>query len=124
MFLLGCLAAPAVLAAPNVRLDSYAIEKRPLSATLQVQDAGGGARSINHVYVVRIKGVVPTNFAHPVQIFIGDMAIREYGATKDGIYFKVYDPQVLRQLHGKPFKYVMHGQPGKQTALVFNAPAE
>lgn len=124
MFVLGCVAAPVVLAAANVRLDSYSIEKRALPAPIETADANGVARTISNVHVVRIKGVIPTNQAHPVQLFIGDTPIREYGATKDGIYFNVYDPKQLRQLHGKPFKFATHKQGLQQTGLVFNAPAE
>lgn len=124
MFVLGCAATPMAFAATNVRLDSYSVEKQQLLAPAEVRDANGAARSVNAMYVVRVKGLIPTNQAHPVQIFIGDTPIREYGATKDGIYFKVSDPTLLRQFHGKPFRFVTHAQPAKQSALIFNAPAE
>lgn len=124
LMLMLCLAAPTVLAATAVRLDSYSIDKSPLPAPLSVPDAAGVARTADHVYVVRIKGVIPTTQAHPVRLFIGDTPIREYGATRDGIYFKVYDLGLLRQLHGKPFRYLVPGQSATQTALIFHAPAE
>jgi hypothetical protein len=123
MLVLGCLAAPGLFAA-NVRLDSYSIEKKALTAPQAARDAAGAERSFNAVYLVKVKGVVPTNYALPVQLFVGDIPVREYGATKDGIYFKVYDPRVLKQMHGKPFRYAAAGSAARQTALVFKAPAE
>lgn len=123
MLLLGCLAAPGLFAA-NVRLDSYSIEKKALAAPQAARDAAGAERAFNAVYLVKVKGIVPTNYALPVQLFIGDVPVREYGATKDGIYFKVYDPQVLKKMHGKPFRYAAAGSAARQTSLVFKAPAE
>ncbi len=123
MFLLGCLAAPGLFAA-DVRLDSYAIEKKTLPAAMAARDAAGAERAFGEVYVVKVKGVVPTNHALPVQLFVGDMPIREYGATRDGIYFKVYDARVLKQMHGKPFRYAANAKAARQTSLIFKAPAE
>lgn len=123
MLLLGSLAAPGLFAA-NVRLDSYSIEKKSLAAPQAAKDAAGVERAFNAVYLVKVKGVVPTNYALPVQLFVGDIPVREYGATKDGIYFKVYDPQVLRQMHGKPFRYAAANSAARQTSLMFRAPAE
>ena len=123
MLLLGCLAAPGLFAA-NVRLDSYSIEKKQLAAPLTARDAAGAEHNFKAVYLVKVKGVVPTNHALPVQLFVGEYAIREYGATRDGIYFKVYDPLVLRQMHGKPFRYAAEAKAARQTALIFKAPAE
>lgn len=125
MLLLGCLATPGLLAANKVRLDSYSVERRQLPAPRIARDANGGERAVDRVYVVKVKGVVPSNHAMPVQLFIGDTPIREYGATQDGIYFKVYDPRVMGQLHGKPFRYATADSRGvRQTALIFKAPAE
>ncbi len=123
MLLLGGLAAPALFAA-NVRLDSYSVEKRQLPAAVAARDAGGAERAFDKVFLVKVKGVVPTNHALPVQLFVGDMPIREYGATKDGIYFKVYDPRVLKQMHGKPFRYAADAKAARETSLIFKAPAE
>ncbi|TCS33749.1 hypothetical protein EDC30_11539 [Paucimonas lemoignei] len=124
MLLLGCLAAPGLYAANNVRLDSYSIEKKALVAPQAARDAAGAERSFHAVYLVKVKGIVPTNYALPVQLFVGDIPVREYGATRDGIYFKVYDPQVLKKMNGKPFRYATVGKAAQQTALVFKAPAE
>ncbi|QAU32996.1 hypothetical protein [Janthinobacterium sp. 17J80-10] len=123
MLVLGCLAAPGLFAA-NVRLDSYSVEKKQLPAAMAARDAAGAERAFDKVYLVKVKGVIPTNYAQPVQLFIGDMPIREYGATRDGIYFKVYDPLVLKQMHGKPFRYAADAKATRQSALIFKAPAE
>jgi hypothetical protein len=125
--LIGSLAAAAAttsFAAPPVRLDSYSVEKRALREAVESVDADGARRPFNQVYVVRLKGVIPTTQAHPVKLFIGDMPVQEYGATKDGVYFHIYDPKQLRNLHGKAFRFATHGKGPQQSALVFNAPAE
>ena len=97
---------------------------RWLRSAMAAGEGPAAARGFNAVYLVKVKGVVPVNHALPVQLFVGDTPIREYGATKDGIYFKVYDPRVLKQMHGKPFRYATGAKAARQTALIFKAPAE
>lgn len=123
MFLLGCLAAPLAVAA-NVRLDAVSVEKKLLPNPTNAPDAAGIERPFGAVYLVRVKGAIPTQYALPVHLFVGHHPIREYGATPDGIYFKVYDPSLVKSLHGKPFRYAIDGKSVRETALIFKAPIE
>jgi hypothetical protein len=123
LLLLGCFMGSNLFAA-TIQLDSYSIEKRPLPTPMVALDAAGNTRTFDVEYLVKVKGAVPTTRALPVYMFIGDYPIREYGATADGIYFRVTDPQVLRQMHGKPFRYAVNAQAVRQTPLIFRAPTE
>lgn len=109
----------AMAFAAEVRMDSYAVERLALRSPVYATDAAGRKRLFNEVYIVSIKGSIPAFGARPVQIFIGEEPVREYGSTSDGIYFKVYDPDQLQRWDGKPIRYVIW--PGKlqDSGLVF-----
>lgn len=119
---LACLLASNIATADQVRLESVSVHKQ-IPAQVSAEP-GAESQAAPVEYVVRIKGTLPTARALPVQLFIGDYPIREYGTTSDGIYFKLRDPQLLRQLHGKPFRYATGPGTPRQTGLVFQAPAE
>jgi hypothetical protein len=110
LFLSLCFSLPPA-AARDVQLQSLAIEKQTLKTSVTAIDVAGRRRAFNEVFIVRIKGRIPVYDALPVQLLIGDEPVREYGASGDGIYFKVYDPEWLKRWQGKPIRYVV--PPGK-----------
>jgi hypothetical protein len=107
--------------AGDVRLDSYSVERQHLKAPRSVRDVNGQRRFYSDVYIVKLKGDIPIYRAVPVQLFIGDDPIREYGATAGGIYFKVYEFEQLRRWDGKAFRYALRPGELTQTALTFHA---
>jgi len=40
-----------------------------------------------------------------IEFFIGDEKIREYGGTEDGIYFKVYEKEMLNRMADAEIRY-------------------
>ncbi|WP_372364586.1 hypothetical protein [Candidatus Uabimicrobium sp. HlEnr_7] len=64
-----------------------------------------GKSTYTNVYVISIDADLPNNYAIPVDIFVGDYQITEYGGTSTGIYFHIYNPQQLVSLNGKPIAY-------------------
>ena len=105
--------------AADVRMNSYSIERQALRAPAYATDTAGRRRLFNEVYIVSIKGSIPTFGALPVQIFIGEEPVREYGGTGDGIYFKVHDAYQLQRWAGKPIRYVIGPGMVRDSGLVF-----
>lgn len=105
--------------AAEVRMNSYSVERQALRAPAYATDTAGRRRLFNEVYIVSIKGSIPTFGALPVQIFIGEEPVREYGSTGDGIYFKVYDRDQLQRWNGKPIRYVIWPGTIQESGLVF-----
>lgn len=110
-----CVSAPAA----EVRMDSYLVERQALRSPVYASDAAGRRRIFNEVYIVSIKGSIPTFGALPVQIFIGEEPVREYGSTSDGVYFKVHDRDQLQRWDGKPIRYVIWPGTVQNSGLVF-----
>jgi len=45
--------------------------------------------------------------------YIGDYRIPEYGGTKTGIYFRIYDPAIVNRLNNQPISWKKGNQPQK-----------
>ena len=48
---------------------------------------------------------MPTYYSERIDFFIGDYRIPEYGGWEGGIYFKVYEEDLLRRLNNAEFLY-------------------
>ncbi|NNK88950.1 MAG: hypothetical protein HKO90_11765 [Flavobacteriaceae bacterium] len=46
---------------------------------------------------------MPTYYSERIDFFLGDYQIPEYGGWEGGIYFKVYDEELLRRLNNAEF---------------------
>ncbi len=44
-----------------------------------------------------------------LELYIGDYRVPEYGGTRDGLYFRIYDERLLSRLEGKEFRYRFAG---------------
>lgn len=120
---LGLAPNMPIASAADVRVDSYVLEKQTLKTPRVAADARGEKRSFSEVYVVKLKGNIPTYGAMPVLLFIGDEPIREYGATPDGVYFKVYDRSQLQRWAGKPIRYALRPGEMHDTGVIFRGDA-
>lgn len=88
---------------PKISISSYDIYIQVLTKPRIIVDAKGQQKSYTKAYVVRLKGYFAVDRAIPVDVYIGDYKIPEYGGTKDGIYFKVYDEKLLQKLDNQAF---------------------
>jgi hypothetical protein len=88
-----------------VRLISYEIAQLELKKPIRLLDSEGKEQKYDRAYVVTLKGTFPLNQALAFELFIGDYRIPEYGSTRDGLYFRIYDERVLARLEGKEFRY-------------------
>jgi hypothetical protein len=102
-----------------IKITGYDIYEQKLRGPMTVMDVHGAKRTYTKVYVVELKGEFGEPSAIPLDIFIGDYKIPEYGGSKEGIYFKIYDKKLLEQLEKKPFGYGYQNQKIKTLGLMF-----
>jgi hypothetical protein len=88
-----------------LRLISYEIAQLELKKPIRLLDREGKEQKYDRAYLVTLKGTFPLNQALAFELFIGDYRIPEYGSTRDGLYFRIYDERVLARLEGKEFRY-------------------
>jgi hypothetical protein len=88
-----------------VRLISYEIAQLELKKTVRLLDTEGKEQKYDRAYVVTLKGTFPLNQALGLELYIGDYRVPEYGSTRDGLYFRIYDEKLLARLEGKEFRY-------------------
>lgn len=65
----------------------------------------GEEKSYTKAHKVSLQGSFMVDRAIPVEIFIGDYRVPEYGGTPDGIYFKIYDEKLLKSLNNQFIAY-------------------
>ena len=88
-----------------VALHSYEIVRLELKKPFHLRDAEGKEQSYDRAYLVTLKGTFPRDQGIGMELYIGDYRVPEYGGTKDGIYFRIYDEKILNSLEGKEFRY-------------------
>ena len=61
-------------------------------------------------YVVKIEfAEMPPATSHAWGLYVKDLRIPKYWAYKDGIYFKVFDPNFFAEHDGQPIRFSMDG---------------
>lgn len=103
----------------NISISSYEISVHEFEKPFMKIDTKGTKRSYTKVYIINLKGNFGEPSAIPVDIFIGDYKVPEYGGTKDGIYFRIYDEKLLEDLENKQFSYGFQNQKVKTFKLRF-----
>jgi len=56
-----------------------------------------------------------------MNLFIGDYRIPEYGGFKEGVYFRIYDEQLLQSLNGKEVSVSFAGEKMKSLGKNFSS---
>lgn len=92
-------------AKPLAQLTSYEVVQLELKKPVRLRDAEGKEQSYDRAYLVNLKGTFPLKQALNFELFIGDYRVPEYGSTRDGLYFRIYDAKLLERLEGKEFRY-------------------
>jgi hypothetical protein len=98
-----------------IRLTSYEVSQFELKSTVRLLDTEGKEQKYDRAYVVTLKGNFPLNQALGFELYVGDYRVPEYGGTHDGLYFRIYDQQLLSRLENKEFRYRFG--PGKMRSL-------
>ena len=89
----------------QVRLISYELTQLELKKPVNLLDSEGKEQKYDRAYVVTLKGTFPLNQSLAFELFIGDYRVPEYGSTRNGLYFRIYDEKLLARLEGKEFRY-------------------
>ena len=75
------------------------------------------------VYVVKIHlEAVPQATSRGWALYVSDLRIPKYWEYKDGIYFKVFDPQFFQDHKGQPLRFSENGTDFIDTGLKLDAP--
>jgi hypothetical protein len=90
---------------PAVQLLSYEIVRLELKSPVRLRDSEGKEQSYERAYLVTLKGTFPRNQGLGMELYIDDYRVPEYGGTRDGVYFRIYDDKLLARLEGKEFRY-------------------
>jgi hypothetical protein len=88
-----------------IRLISYEVVQLELKKTVRLLDQEGKEQKYDRAYVVTLKGTFPLNQAVAFELYVGDYRVPEYGSTRDGLYFRIYDEKLLARLEDKEFRY-------------------
>jgi hypothetical protein len=63
-------------------------------------------KSYSQAYLIRLKiSNMPKYSGSGVDFYIGNYKIPEYGGTEDGIYFKVFEKEVLQGMNSEKIRY-------------------
>jgi len=101
-------------------LKSYDVALVTLETPVTRADSTGRNVTLREVYLVRLLGKFPVNYAKPMELFIGDRKIGEYGSMPGGIYFIVLDKASLDHFAGKEFGYRLEGSDIKPLKTTFS----
>ena len=74
-----------------------------------------------YLILVRLESVPPAT-SSGWALYVNDLRIPKYWQYKDGIYFKVYDPQFLADYGGKQLRFSLNGTEFIDTGLTLSAP--
>jgi hypothetical protein len=88
-----------------VRMISYDVVQLDLKKTVRLLDSEGKEQKYDRAYVVTVKGTFPLNESLGFELYVGDYRVPEYGSTRDGLYFRIYDEKLLSRLEDKEFRY-------------------
>jgi hypothetical protein len=74
-------------------------------------------------YLVKVRfETMPEATSQGWALYIGDFRVPKYWATRDGIYFKVFDPQFFEEHQGEPLRFSQNGIDFVDTGLTLTAP--
>lgn len=104
---------------PAIEIRAVEIYSAPLPEPRLYRDSEGLERTAEDVLIVELEGDFGKARAIPVEIYIGDYKVEEYGGSEKGIYFKVYDPELLSRLEGRQLAYGFQGQKVRTLELRF-----
>ena len=74
-------------------------------------------------YLVKVRlETMPEATSQGWALYIGDFRVPKYWATRDGIYFKVFDPEFFEEHQGERLRFSQNGIDFIDTGLALIAP--
>jgi hypothetical protein len=75
------------------------------------------------VYLVKVRfETIPPATSHGWALYVNGQRIPKYWAYKDGVYFKVFDPQFFVDHQGQPLRFSLNGTEFVDTGLKLGPP--
>lgn len=113
------LLPPAEPFAPRIR--SLEIHRVSLERPRMI-DTAAGPREVREAYLVLLQMEKPKFYGPALEILVGDWKVPEYGESDGGIYFRIYDPALLRRLAGQELRYRVAKGPAGSLRTTFAVP--
>lgn len=96
----------------TVILKGYSVHFVRLPFTHKMKDENGREKQYDKAWLVRFDlDKFPKLVSLKMDFAIGDYLIPEYGSTKNGIYFKIYESSLLETLNDQEIFYQPPGKP-------------
>lgn len=89
----------------ELRLSGQEVHRVELDVPYTTTNMKGQKRQYSEAFIVLLKLEYPPFRGPAVEFFIGDYRVPEFGGWREGVYFKVYDPELLTQLTGQEMRY-------------------
>jgi len=94
----------------SLQLVDYSIHFVELPFEYAITDSLGKKKHYVEAWLVKMQWKNMSAYpAQKVDFFIGDYRITEYGGWEKGIYFRIYDKQLLDKLNAKEISYLLPG---------------
>ena len=77
--------------------------------------------AVAHLVLVRLEAIPPAT-SSGYALYVGNFRVPKYWEYRDGIYFKVYDPQFLTEHAGEPLRFSANGTEFIETGLALTIP--
>lgn len=84
------------------------------------REAGRELAPVAHLVLVRLETIPPAT-GSGYALYVGDFRVPKYWEFRDGLYFKVYDPQFFTEHAGQPLRFSANGTDFVETSLVLAA---
>jgi hypothetical protein len=76
---------------------------------------------VAHLVLVRLEAIPPAT-SSGYALYVGNFRVPKYWQYRDGIYFKVYDPQFFAEHAGEPLRFSANGMEFIETGLALTIP--
>ena len=115
---------PAFTPPQAVAVEVVATQATEADSALMAQlDLAGAKSTAAPAYVVKLKfKALPEATSQGWALYVGDLRIPKYWAYREGIYFKVFDPQFFADHKGAKLRFSQDGSKFTDTGLKLSAP--
>ena len=105
-----------------MELTGIELHKVKLAAPHKMRDKDQKERTFDQAWVVLLsfKNRLPVRNAR-TDIYIGDYLVPEYGGHKNGVYFKIYDENLLRSLNDQEVSIAVGGKKKQSLGRKFSS---
>ena len=116
---------PASTPPKAIAVEVVATQATEADAVSMVQlDLAAAKSAAGPAYVVKLKfKALPEATSQGWALYVGDLRIPKYWAWREGVYFKVFDPQFFADHQGEKLRFSQDGNKFTDTGLKLSAPS-